>query len=67
MVIYLATTPDHLELPIAVADTPRELAGILGITKNAVNLGVYEYKRHSHRGQSRGYKIIKVEVADDEL
>ena len=36
MKLYLKTTTDDLELPIAVAESPGELAKILGTSKNSV-------------------------------
>lgn len=35
--LYLRTTQDELELPIAVADSPTELARMLGTTENNVS------------------------------
>lgn len=43
MVIYAAVTKDEFELPIAVADSEKELAFILGISKKAVTEGVRKY------------------------
>lgn len=36
MTIYMKVTKDIYELPIAVAESPRELADMLGTTKNTV-------------------------------
>ena len=36
MVLYLRTTTDKYELPIAVADTAKELAEELGVTEGTV-------------------------------
>ena len=48
--LYVATTPDELELPIAVADTGRELARILGTTPDVI----YTYISLSRKGIKRG-------------
>lgn len=34
--VYMRTTTDALELPVAVADTARELAEIIGTSVNVV-------------------------------
>lgn len=34
--LYIAATPDRYELPVAVADTPEELANHLGVTRYTV-------------------------------
>lgn len=36
MTIYMKCTTDRLELPIAVADTARELARMMGVSYNSV-------------------------------
>lgn len=38
--LYLRTTQDELELPIAVADSPTELARMLGTTANNVSSSI---------------------------
>ena len=55
MKLYLKTTTDDLELPIAVAESPGELAKMLGTTKGSVNSCI---ARH-HSGW------FKVEVEDE--
>lgn len=37
MRLYLATTKDEYELPIAVADSPSQLADLLGVKRERVN------------------------------
>lgn len=44
MKLYLRTTTDEYELPVAVADSPRELAKMLGTTKDSV-LSSISHKR----------------------
>ena len=36
MTLYLKTTNDELDLPVAVADSGRELANMLGVSVNSV-------------------------------
>jgi hypothetical protein len=38
--LYLRTTQDELELPIAVADSPTELARMCGTTANNVSSSI---------------------------
>ena len=47
--LYLKTTKDDLELPIAVADTGEELARMLGVTKS----NVFSSIAHGHKGWHR--------------
>ena len=56
MTIFLKVTHDEYELPIAVADSKKELAEILGLTRQTV-LSYYSRKQ-------RGF--IKVNVEDEE-
>lgn len=44
MSLYLATTHDEYELPVAVADSPSELAMMLGTTANCI-LSSISHKR----------------------
>lgn len=56
MHVYMKVTTDDLELPIAIADTAKELAEIIGVHENTVYAGV-----------SRGRKsYVRVEVEDDD-
>lgn len=59
--LWMAVTPDELELPMAVADTARELTAVLGLKGNIV------LKLHSmtNKGQIKShykYKIVKIKV-----
>lgn len=47
--LYMAVTSDSLELPIAVADTAKELAGMLGTTPGVI----YSYVSRDQRGVSK--------------
>ena len=44
--LYLATILDRYELPIAVADTPEELANHLGVTRYTVLSVISHAKKH---------------------
>lgn len=55
MTIYMKTTKDEYELPVAVSDTLRGLAAILGVTPGCISSSI------SHK--RKGY--YKVEIEDD--
>lgn len=54
--IWLAVEADEYELPIAVADTAKELADRFGITANTVMNCVIRQRS----GRENGYKYVKV-------
>ena len=56
--LYLKVTKDKYELPVAVADSKKELARILGLYPS----GLYRAFRH---GQGNSC-YVEVEVEDDE-
>ena len=58
MTLYIRTTADKYELPIAVADSPNELAQMLGIKKESV------YRRYWSKCPSPHW--YKVEVEEDD-
>lgn len=47
--VYIKVTKDKYELPIAVADSPMELAKICGTTSNAIRSGIYHEKKNGKR------------------
>lgn len=47
--LYLATTQDEYELPIAVADTPEELANKMGCTQYSILSVISHAKQHKRR------------------
>ena len=57
MTLYLKVTKDKYELPVAVADSKKELARILGLYPS----GLYRAFRH---GQGNSC-YVEVEVEDD--
>ena len=54
--IWMCVEADEYELPLAVADTARELAEILGADKHNIETSV---SKHSS-GRKNGYKYLKV-------
>ena len=57
--LYIATTNDRYELPIAVADSTKELAEMLGMKHNTVSIYMCGYKKGF-------YKIPVQELIMDE-
>ena len=62
MTLYLAVSADKYELPIAVADSARELERILGLGKGTVTSHISKV-RH---GTLRKQKYFKIEIDDEE-
>ena len=61
--LWMAVTPDKYELPIAVADTGKELAKILGVTESNI-CHLWNRKRKSDRRCK--YYIYRIEVEDED-
>ena len=62
MKLYLAITADEYELPIAVTDTPAEMAQLVGLTRGSLLSAI-------SRGsicESRNAIIMRLEVEDEE-
>lgn len=59
--VYMKITKDRLELPVVVADSPSELARILGVKRGNILSGIYHARE---RGQWCQY--IKVEIEEEE-
>ena len=59
MKLYVRTTTDELELPVAVADSAKELAEMTGTTVGCV----YSSIAHDHKGWDR----VEVEDEDAEM
>ena len=51
MTIYMKCTTDRLELPVAVADTAKELAQMLGVSHGSVYSGI-------DRGYGGYHKVV---------
>ena len=62
MVLYLAVSPDRYGLPIAVADSARELERMLGLGRGTV---VSHISKVRH-GTLRKQKYLKIEIDDEE-
>ena len=55
--LYIATTKDKYELPIAVADSTKELAEMLGLDHKTVSMYMCESNKHR-----KGF--YKVDITD---
>lgn len=62
--LYTATTRDEYELPIAVADTPRELARKVGTSRQTV-LSVITHAKE-HKWHCSYHKIVYTDKEWDE-
>lgn len=61
--VYLAVTVDKYELPIAVADTKKELCELLGLNYGSViNRFCHEKEPVVRLGKKDKTKIIKVKI-----
>ena len=58
MTVWLATTDDKYELPIAVADSSSELARMLGIPVGTIFKRMYRYKQ----GKAKRALYHKIEI-----
>lgn len=64
MVLYMAVTNDVYELPVAVADSPKELAEMLGSDRNTISSTISHAKRRG--GRSRYIKVVVDDETDGE-
>ena len=63
MKLYTAVTPDQYELPLAVADSMKELAGILRVEKRTLYNKMY---RETLGVELCGYAVRIVECGEEE-
>lgn len=56
--LFLKVTKDKYELPLVVADSARELAGILGISQDRIYSAISHAKT---RGGWSCYKIVEID------
>lgn len=67
MPVYVATTKDKYELPLAISDTVWGLARLVGVTENAVYKGIdnaVKWKKSKYR---RVWIDLTPEEAEEEL
>ena len=51
--LYICVTKDKYRLPIAVADSPTELAEMLGVDRSSVQRAIKKFNFDTARGKSR--------------
>ena len=61
MTVWMVVTKDEYELPVAIADTAKELARICGVSNRTVISGALRSKS----GKVKKSRYIKVEIDDD--
>jgi len=59
--LYIAVSKDEYELPIAVADTPTELARMVGVSRKTI----YNQLNRSRHGKIKQAIYKAVEVDDE--
>lgn len=57
--LWMAVTPDEYELPMAVADTAKELSHMLGLKSNTVKHLYYKHNKGEYKKHTK-YKIVKI-------
>lgn len=65
MMVWVAVTPDRYELPIAVGDSARELAQMLGVSTQSIFKTIWrhaEKERSGKRVKPSKWRIYKVEI-----
>ena len=65
MMVYIACTPDKYELPIAVADTTKELAQMLGVKENSIQHALSRHGRRRAAGKPMKWtkwRIYRIEI-----
>lgn len=66
MILYLLVTADEYELPLAVRDYAKEIADLLGRTKYEIFSAVSRKQVSKYPYNGYKYKIIKIEVDEDD-
>ena len=62
MPVYLATTKDKYELPLAISDTVWGLARLVGVTENAVYKGI----DNAVKGKKSKYRRVWIDLTPEE-
>lgn len=62
MFVYLAVKADEYELPVAIADSVKELASLIGTTSAIISTSISK----GINGKYTGIRYLKVEIDDEE-
>lgn len=60
--LYIATTPDRYELPVAISETPQGLASLVGTTKGTVLSCI----SHQKEGRKSIYHKVLIKEGENE-
>ncbi len=60
--MYMAVTTDIYELPLAIADTARELGKLVGVSANVIHSSIAK----NQSGKSRKMRFVKIEDLENE-
>lgn len=72
MTLYMAVTPDHLELPLYIADSAEEMADWAGIKVSSVkqqccrNRNREPFNRQIAGSTNKGRRFRKITIEEDE-
>ena len=61
--LWMVVEADDYELPLAVAESPKELGKMIGVSWHTIRNCIY--KRYD--GRQSGRKYVKVRIEDNEL
>lgn len=61
MKVVMMVTLDKYELPLAVADSPAELARMVGTTANTICSAIYHCRKHGRR-----CRFVRVEIGEED-
>lgn len=62
MILYMAVTCDKYELPLAVADSTIQLAGMVGVRETTIRSNIVRHCKRSHFKM----KFMRIEVDDND-
>ena len=66
MYIWMMVTRDKYELPLAIADTARELAEMTGLHETSIMKGVLSYEAGSKYSRFRKVRVDRSELKEEE-
>lgn len=66
MRLYMAVTADKYELPLAVADSSRELAEIMGVSPSCVFHKIEKTARVKHKRGREPWSVVVVDIEPEE-
>lgn len=65
-IVYMAVSKDKYHLPIAVADTARELARLTGVKTETIYSEIARFKSGKLHGQ-RNQRFFRIELEDEDV